>query len=180
TPYVLVDNSPGSDAIAGVEPLEFRAIDRDLKTPMVQQWNLGIQHEFGFGGQKNWIAEARYIGSRGQNLLLAVGFNQPYDLNDPNTPDYIFGRLNDAYDLARPGVLPPRSPGLTERMWGMRISSEADAAFGACSSVWAGVPGYIACNGGAGGIDLNGSAANFQFVNALIAAEVRVPYLGFD
>ncbi len=180
TPYVLVDNSPGSDAIAGVEPLEFRAIDRDLKTPMVQQWNLGIQHEFGFGGQKNWIAEARYIGSRGQNLLLAVGFNQPYDLNDPNTPDYIFGRLNDAYDLARPGVLPPRSPGLTERMRGMRISTEADAAFGACSSVWAGVPGYIACNGGAGGIDLNGSAANFQFVNALIAAEVRVPYLGFD
>lgn len=180
TPYVLVDNSPGADAIAGVEPLEFRAIDRDLKTPMVQQWNLGVQHEFGFGNQKNWVIEARYIGSRGQNLLLAVGFNQPYDLNDPNTPDYIYGRLNDAFDLARPGVLPPRTPGVSERVRGLRTSVNADAAYGACSTVWRGVPGYIPCNNGAGGIDLNGSAANFQFVNALVAAEARVPYLGFD
>lgn len=180
TPYVLVDNSPGADAIAGVEPLEFRAIDRDLKTPMIQQWNLGIQQDFGFGGDKNWVVEARYIGSRGQNLLLAVGFNQPYDLNDPNAPDYIFGRLNDAFDLARPGVLPARAPGLSERARGLRTSLDFDAAFGACSSVWAGVTGYIPCNSGAGGIDLNGSAANFQFVNALIAAEARVPYLGFD
>lgn len=179
TPYVLVDNSPGADAIAGVEPLEFRAIDRDLKTPMVQQWNLGIQQEFGFGKEKNWTFEARYMGSRGQNLLLAVGFNQPYDLNDPNTPDYIYGRLNDAFEIARPGVLAPRSPGLTERMRGIRLTDTVDGAFGACNSVWAGVPGYVPCNNGAGGIDLNASAANW-FVNALIAAEARVPYLGFD
>lgn len=179
TPYVLVDNSPGADAIAGVEPLEFRAIDRDLKTPMVQQWNVGIQQDFGFGKNKNWSFEARYIGSRGQNLLLAVGFNQPYDLNDPNTPDYIYGRLNDAFEAARPGVLPPRSAGLTERMRGIRLNENVDGAFGACNSVWAGVAGYVPCNGGAGGIDLNASAANW-FVNALIAAEARTPYLGFD
>ncbi len=180
TPYVLVDNSPSADAIAGVEPLEFRAIDRDLKTPMIQQWNLGIQHDFGFGQNKNWVIEARYIGSKGQNLLLAVGFNQPYDLNDPNTPDYIYGRLNDAYDLARPGVLPPRTPGLSERDRGTRPSNDVDGAFGACNSIWRGVAGYTPCNNGNGGIDLNGSAANFQFVNALIAAEARVPFLGFD
>jgi hypothetical protein len=180
TPYVLIDGSPNADAIAGVEPLEFRAIDRDLKTPMIQQWNLGVQQDFGFGGEKNWVFEARYIGSRGQNLLLAVGFNQPYDLNDPNTPDYIYGRLNDAFDLARPGVLAPRSAGLSERARGTRTTNNQDGAFGSCSSVWAGTPGYISCNNGAGGIDLNGSASNFQFLNALIAADVRVPYLGFD
>ncbi len=180
TPYVLLDSGPSSDPIAGVEPLEFRGIDRDLKTPMIQQWNIGIQHDFGFGSTKNWIFEARYIGSKGQNLLLAVGFNQPYDLNDPNTPDYIFGRLNDAFELARPGILPPRAPGLSERERGMRINNNQDGAFGACSTVWQNVPGYLPCNNGNGGIDLNGSAANFQFVNALISADVRVPYLGFD
>lgn len=180
TPYVLIDQGPGADPIAGVESLEFRAIDRDLKTPMVQQWNVGLQREFTFGKNENWTVEARYIGSKGQQLLLAVGFNQPYDLNDPNTPDYIYGRLNDAFDLARPGVLPARAPGLSERARGTRPNNNVDGAFGACSTVWRGLPGYIVCNNGNGGIDLNASAANFQFVNALIAAEVRVPYLGFD
>ncbi len=176
TPYVLLDNSPGADAVAGVEPLEFRAIDRDLKTPMVQQWNVGIQQEFG-----DWVIEARYVGTRGQNLLLAVGFNQPYDLNDPNTPDYIYGRLNDAYQAAG-GLLPPRAPGLSERIRGMTTSEDGDGrrAFGACNRAFAGVPGYIPCNGGFGGIDLNGSSDQFRNIFALIAADVRVPYLGFD
>lgn len=176
TPYVLVDNSPGADPIAGVESLEFRAIDRDLKTPMVQQWNLGIQQEFG-----GWTIEARYVGTRGQNLLLAVGFNQPYDLNDPNTPDYIYARLNDAYVLGG-GLLPARAPGLSERDRGTTTSEDGSGrrAFGACNRAFAGVPGYIQCNGGLGGIDLNGSSDQFRNIFALIAADVRVPYLGFD
>ncbi len=175
TPYVLVDRSPGADAIAGVEPLEFRAIDRDLKTPMVQQWNIGLQHDLG----KDWTVEVRYVGTRGQNLLLAVGFNQPYDLNDPNTPDYIYRRLNDAYEAAVPGALPPRTPGVSERVRGSSTAT-AGGAFGACNGSFAGVPGYAPCRGGLGGIDLNGSAADFEFMDALIAAEARVPYLGFD
>lgn len=175
TPYVVVDQSPGADPIAGVEPLEFRAIDRDLKTPMVQQWNLGIQHDLG----KNWVVELRYVGTRGQNLLLAVGFNQPYDLNDPDTPDYIYRRLNDAYEALVPGGLPPRVPGVSERVRGASTATTG-GAFGACNGAFAGVAGYAPCRGGLGGIDLNGSAANFDTINALIGAEVRVPYLGFD
>ena len=31
-----------------------------------------------------------------------------------------------------------------------------------------------------GGIDLNASFADFDIVNALIAGDVRAPYLGFD
>ncbi len=32
--------------------------------------------------------------------MQAIAFNQGFDLNDPNTPDYIFGRINAAYDAA--------------------------------------------------------------------------------
>lgn len=175
SPYVLVDQGPGADAIAGVEPLEFRAIDRDLKTPMVQQWNLGVQHDI-----KDWTIEARYVGTKGQNLLLAVGFNQPYDLNDPNTPEYIYGRLNDAFEMLFPGVLPARAPGLSERERGASTSMSDIRAFGACNGAFAGVPGYASCRNGLGGIDLNGSSSNFDIINAMISGDVRVQFLGLD
>jgi carboxypeptidase family protein len=95
----LVRNFPltGNQA----EPIEFRAVDRDLETPYVQQWNFGIQQQIG----NDWVVEARYVGTRGLKLLVGVGFNQPFDLNDPNTPDYIFKRMNDPYDLFRQGNL---------------------------------------------------------------------------
>ncbi|MDQ3798335.1 MAG: TonB-dependent receptor, partial [Acidobacteriota bacterium] len=40
------------------ETFEFRAIDRDLKTPYVHQWNVGVQYEL----FKDLLVEARYIG----------------------------------------------------------------------------------------------------------------------
>lgn len=175
SPYILLDNSLGVNASRGAEPLEFRAIDRNLKTPMIQQWNLGIQQEF-----KGWSIEARYVGTRGQNLLLAVGFNQPYDLNDPNTPDYIYGRLNDALTAVFPDLLPPRIPGQSERDRGMTTSSTQVRAFGACNPAFAGNPNYAPCNGGAGGIDLNLTSFDFDTPRAIIDASVRTPYLGLD
>lgn len=175
SPYVLEDSSPGLTNRNGAEPLEFRAIDRDLKTPLIQQWNLGIQQEF----FKDWVVEARYVGTRGQQLLVAVGFNQPYDLNDPNTPDYIYRRLNDAF-VNGGGFLPPRSPGISERMRGATTAAGVTGAFGACNAAFAGIAGYAPCNNGFGGVDLNASFADFLIVNALISADARVPYLGFD
>ena len=53
-------------------------MDRNLKTPYVQQWNLGVQYEL----TKNLLFEARYVGTRGKNLLQAIAFNQGFDLND--------------------------------------------------------------------------------------------------
>ena len=91
------------------EPIEFRAVDRDLETPYVQQWNFGIQQQIG----NDWVVEARYVGTRGVKLLVGVGFNQPFDLNDPNTPDYIYKRINDAYDLYRQGANRVRPPNPT-------------------------------------------------------------------
>ena len=78
------------------ETLEFRAIDRNLKTPYYQQWNAGWQWEL----MPSTAVEVRYNGSRGHNLLLATALNQPWDLNDPTTPPQILDRITAAYRAA--------------------------------------------------------------------------------
>src|SRR4030095_12861457 len=78
------------------ETFEFRAVDRNLKTPFIHQFNVGVQYEL----VKDLLLEARYTGTRGRKLLSSVAFNQGYDLNDPNTPDHIYERFNQAYILA--------------------------------------------------------------------------------
>ena len=75
------------------ETLEFRAIDRNLKTPYYQQWNMGWQWELA----PSMALEVRYNGSRGHDLLLATALNEPWDLNDPNTPPEILARITAAY-----------------------------------------------------------------------------------
>lgn len=180
SPYTLVDGTPGSSAAAGSEPLEFRAVDPNLKTPTVHQLNLGIQQSIG----KDWVVEARYVGTKGRNLLLAVGFNQPYDLNDPNTPDYIFERLNAACLLTPGCSLASNDPTLSARergasqFIGPSSNDYVAGAFGACNPYFAGVPGYAPCPGG--GIDLNLTPADFVQPRAIISAAVRVPFLGLD
>ena len=84
-----VNNGSGNIA----ETLEFRAIDRNLETPFYQQWNVGWQWEL----MPNMALEVRYNGSRGHNLLLATALNEPWDLNDPNTPPEILQRITEAY-----------------------------------------------------------------------------------
>ena len=89
--------SAGGPCLGNIaETFEFRAIDRDLKTPYVQQWNFGVQQEL----TSNMAIEIRYAGTKGTKLLGAVGLAEPFDLNDPDTPDYIFARLNEAYSNA--------------------------------------------------------------------------------
>ena len=48
----------------------------------------------------NLMLEVRYVGSKGSKLLEARAFNQGYDLNAADTPDYIFERFNQAYVAA--------------------------------------------------------------------------------
>jgi hypothetical protein len=171
----LYDNTQVIGAGKFAEPLEFRAVERDLKTPLVQQWNLGIQHQFG----SDWAVEARYVGARGQNLLLAVGFNQPYDLNDPNTPDYIFRRLNEAYVRAGSPQGPLRIGATNERQRGCGI------AFGNTVGITP-IPGFPfpfgpRCADIQGGFDHNlDRGPEIGDARDVINAELRVPYLGFD
>ena len=65
------------------ETFEFRAVDRDLRTPYIQQYNFGVQRELG----ANMVVEVRFVGTKGTDLLEARAFNQGYDFNDPATPD---------------------------------------------------------------------------------------------
>jgi hypothetical protein len=143
--------STGSETGNIAETFEFRAIDRDLSTPYVHQFNLGFQYEI----VRDLLFEARYIGTRGRNLLQAVAFNQSYDLNDPNTPDHIFERFNQAYLRANPGST--LNAGSTARQRGQGI------AFGFFNPVL-------------GRIDNNLANAAGQVINF----EARVPLLGFN
>ena len=135
------------------ETFEFRAIDRDLKTPYYQQYNLGFQREFG----DTWVVEARYIGGKGTDLLQAVAFNQGYDLNDPATPDYIFGRFNAAY-VAAGSPNGPLNAGATARAQGV------GRAFGFPNTTLGGMVDYNLAN----------AAGN------VIGFEARGPILGFN
>lgn len=144
----------GASCIRGniAETFEFRAIDRNLKTPYVHQWNVGVQYEL----FKDLMFEARYVGTTGKNLLIATALNQGFDLNDPNTPDHIFERFNQAY-LAAGSPNGPLNAGSTARARGTGI------AFGFLNTV-------------TGRQDLNLSAAN----GTVIGFEARVPILGFN
>ena len=184
--YVIRDNTgvtldprlnvtaPGNIA----ETFEFRAIDRDLKTPYVQQYNLGVQYEL----TKNLMFEARYVHTRGQNLLQALAFNQGFDLNDSSTPDHIYERFNQAY-LAAGAPNGPLNAGSTARERGIgkafgfanpfRVGGAATCAGGVLGGV-AGAPldlnlaNAITCSGNSLG---GGQVINF---------EARAPILGFN
>ncbi len=144
----------GAGCIRGniAETYEFRAIDRNLKTPYIHQWNAGVQYEI----VKDLLVEARYVGTAGRNLLIAKALNQGFDLNDPNTPDHIYERFNQAY-VAAGAPNGPLNTGSTARARGL------GRAFGFLNTV-------------TGQNDLNLSASN----GTVIGFEARVPILGFN
>ncbi len=187
--YVVRDNTgvafdargnPSTAANLGniAETFEFRAVDRDLKTPYVQQVNLGVQYEL----TKNLLFEARYVQTRGRNFLQALAFNQGFDLNDTSTPDHIFERFNQAYSAAG-SPNGPLNSGSTARERGLgrafgfanpyRLGQSATCAGGVLGGV-AGSPldlnlaNAITCSGSTIG---GGQIINF---------EARVPVLGFN
>jgi hypothetical protein len=92
--YTLFDgtglNRPNNNS---AETLEYRAVDRNLETPFYQQWNLS----YGIELPGATALEVRYNGSRGHNLLLSTALNEPWDLNDPATPQEIKDRITAAY-----------------------------------------------------------------------------------
>jgi hypothetical protein len=166
-PVEIATGQPSLGNIA--ETFEFRAIDRNLKTPYVQQWNFGFQYE----ASPDFLIEARYSGTKGTKLLQASAFNQGYDMNDPATPDHIFARFNNAYDAAyraeaaRTGnvnaLRGPLKAGTTERERG------AGVAFGFPNSV----------TGRAVDYNLMRPAANTADT-VIIPFEARGPILGFN
>ena len=144
----------GVNCIRGniAETFEFRAVDRNLRTPYVHQWNVGMQYEV----VKDLLFEARYVGTKGKNLLIATALNQGFDLNDTNTPDHIYERFNQAY-VAAGSPNGPLNAGSTARLRGSGV------AYGFLNTV-------------TGRQDLNLSSASGTVINF----EARVPVLGFN
>jgi hypothetical protein len=160
------------------ETLEYRAIDRGLRTPYIQQWNFGFQIEVA----KDMMWEIRYAGTKGTRLLNAVALAQSYDLNDPSTPDYVFARLNAAYEA---GGSPRGALGEANMPAGLT----SDACPGNQPSCLAGVgrafgftyPNDPSFGALAGNFDLNlGRNPSTATTSAIIPFEARAIFLGMN
>ena len=66
------------------------AVDPNLKVPMTQEWNLGIQRELAF----NTVFEIRYVGGMSNNLIRGNDYNQVDIFSQGFTADFIRARNN--------------------------------------------------------------------------------------
>jgi hypothetical protein len=91
-PRTLADNYAISTTSATGMP------DPNLSTPYVQQWSVGIQHDW-----KGIILSGRYVGNRGTDLLRAIDYNQVlYNVNG-FLADFKRAQSNAALALAATG-----------------------------------------------------------------------------
>ncbi len=84
TVNVLGNGFPANALSAGFDPtaVGYVRVQPNFPDAYVQQWNLTVQREIGFGSS----LEAAYVGSKGTHLInLAVG-NQATPTTDPNAP----------------------------------------------------------------------------------------------
>ena len=65
-------------------------IDPNLRTPYVQQWNFGVQHEI----LRDTIAEVRYVGNRGTKLTRGIDLNQQRIFSGGFFEDFQRARFN--------------------------------------------------------------------------------------
>ncbi|HEX6732106.1 MAG TPA: hypothetical protein VF074_18960, partial [Pyrinomonadaceae bacterium] len=83
-------------------------IDPALKTPYVQQWNLGFEHEI----LPNTAVEVRYVGNRGVKLLRGIDINQVKIFGNGFLQDFLRAQNNLALSTALNATNPaiPASP----------------------------------------------------------------------
>jgi outer membrane receptor protein involved in Fe transport len=63
-------------------PSSALAMQKNLVTPYIQQWNVNVQRELG----RDRIVELAYVGSKGTKLLGARDLNQPFPSAQPLNP----------------------------------------------------------------------------------------------
>jgi hypothetical protein len=91
TPPTLTFPFRARDIFSTTDPgFAIFTIDPDLKTPYVQQWNLGIQREV-FG---DMVAEVRYVGNHGTKLTRGIDINQFRIFNGGFFDDFQRARFN--------------------------------------------------------------------------------------
>ncbi len=66
------------------------AVDPDIKIPSVDEYSFGIQRELGF----STVLEVRYVGTRSDNLLRGLDYNQIDIRNNNFAADFIRARQN--------------------------------------------------------------------------------------
>lgn len=71
TPNFKVPRTLADQFLLNQNPTIF-TIDPNLRTPYVQQWNLGVEREI----LRNTVAEIRYVGNRGVKQLRGIDINQ--------------------------------------------------------------------------------------------------------
>jgi Carboxypeptidase regulatory-like domain/TonB dependent receptor len=95
-PVIPGINASGT-ALTGA-PISAFAIDPNIVTPYVQQYNLTVQHEFA----KDFLLEVGYVGSRGVKLLRRVGIAQSLLASPQNPVNGITTNTPDNADLRSP------------------------------------------------------------------------------
>jgi len=96
-PSVLSPLAP----IVGV-PVSGIFVDPNLRTPYVQQYNLGVQWEFA----KNTVLDVGYVGNKGTKLLQIIHLNQPIYVPATNSfvPRLALGNILSANKNVTGGV----------------------------------------------------------------------------
>jgi hypothetical protein len=78
----------------------------DLRTPYVQQWNVGVEHDY-----RGFVMSARYVGNRGVALLRQVDYNQIDMRRGGFLTDFIRARNNGFASQAANGRFDPTYTG---------------------------------------------------------------------
>ncbi|MEZ5355369.1 MAG: TonB-dependent receptor [Bryobacteraceae bacterium] len=99
-PRTQADNYDASPTAALGSP------DPNLKTPYVQQWTIGVQHEI----SRN-IIEVRYVGNHATQLLRAFDYNQVVIKENGFLDDFVRARNNGFASLAATGRYAPSYTG---------------------------------------------------------------------
>ncbi|MDQ6700507.1 MAG: hypothetical protein M3Z36_10025, partial [Acidobacteriota bacterium] len=92
-----------SDVYATNSQSAFGLIDPHLRTPYVQQYSIGIQHEI-----KNTILDLRYVGNHGTKELRAFDYNQVVIRDNGFLADFQRAQSNGNLARAATGRFDPR------------------------------------------------------------------------
>ena len=92
-----------SDNLATNPTAALFAVDPSLRTPYVQQWNVGIQHEV----FRSTVLDFRYVGNKGTKLLRGFDFNQVVIRENGFLEDFIRARDNGFLAEASRGEFNP-------------------------------------------------------------------------
>lgn len=89
----LTLNNPFPNNFPFPLPKSALAVQRDLRTPYMQHWNVNLQRQLG----RSRVLEVGYVGSKGTKLLTARDINQPRP--SPSSPNLRPNPLFDDIDL---------------------------------------------------------------------------------